>query len=312
MVSVGERYKAVVARRTLNMHRTLLFVGVVALNAACSSSPNTPAADAASDALLAIDAPRTPDAAPVVGSGGSGGITCTSTATVAGRRLCVASAGGAEFRFIEPPAASGPLRLVVYTHGDGARAYASDSAIKALLPWADAHHALTVAVLAPNKCAWWRVPSQTDCSPTATPVSDDAGVNADALKAVLDLFRAKYNVALTQNYFYGASGGSIFLTKSFLRKFGDVYPGAYALNCGGETPALAFAWNNADAALRSVTKLYFTYGDMDFLKPDIELAIPFFMNAGFPIDQKVIVNAEHCGFDAHGRAVEVFATYTGN
>lgn len=296
----------------LATHRSLFFVGFVSLLGACSSSPNAPGADAAVDGPKAGDAPASVDAAPVVGSGGSGGITCTSTATVAGRRLCVASAGGAEFRFIEPPAAPGPMRLVVYTHGDGARAYASDSAIKALLPWADAHHGLTIAVLAPNKCAWWQVPSQTDCSTTATPVSDDAGVNADALKAVLDLFRAKYNVALTQNYFYGASGGSIFLTKSFLRKFGDVYPGAYALNCGGERTALPFTWNNADAALRGVTKLYFTYGDMDFLKPDIELAIPFFMTAGFPTDQKIIANAQHCAFDAHGRAVEVFTTYTGN
>ncbi len=53
---------------------------------------------------------------------------------------------------------------------------------------------------------------------------------------------------------------------------------------------------------------------MDFLKPDIELAIPFFMTAGFPTDQKVIANAQHCAFDAHGRAVEVFfmISYNGN
>lgn len=263
------------------------------------------------------DAGTTPtaDAAPPVAtSGGQGGISCASTRTTAGRTVCVNSAGGSEFRFIEPTQAAtsnDPFDLVVYVHGDGARAYTSDGALKALLPWSDAHHALTLAVLAPNGCAWWQKPTQTNCTEGVTPDPDTAGVNADTLKTVLDSFRAHYNVRLARTFFYGASGGSIFLTDSFFRRFGDGYPGAYALNCGGTKPALAFAWDIKNATLRGGTKMFFTYGDLDFLKADIETAIPFFKTSGFPVDTKVIPGAEHCAFDAHGRAVEVFSAYLG-
>jgi hypothetical protein len=245
------------------------------------------------------------------GTGGMGGIVCESTRTVSGRSVCVANAMGSEFRLVQSAKPVGPQRLVVYVHGDGARAYENDGAIKALLPWSDAHQALTVAVRSPNKCAWWQKASQTDCSASAPSVPDAMGANADVLKAVLDLVRTRYDVALGPTFFYGSSGGSIFLSYSFLRRFGHVYPGAYALNCGASKPSAPFAWDTQDRMLRDPTKLYFTYGDMDFLKPDIEKAIPFFQMAGFSVDQKVIPNADHCAFDGHARAQEVFSAYLG-
>lgn len=261
-----------------------------------ASSPIDPIADASPDAVSRV-------------SGGSGGIACASTRNASGRTVCVSSAGGSEFRFVAPPSGTTSLGLLVYVHGDGARAYASDGALKALLPWADAHNAIAVAVLAPNACAWWQKPSQVNCSEGAAPDPDTTGVNADALKAVLDTFRARYDVVLDQTFFYGASGGSIFLTQSFLRRYGDAYPGAYALNCGGAKPTLPFTWDAGEASRRGSTKLFFTYGDKDFLKSEIEIAVPFFQATGFPIDTRIVPNAEHCAFDAHGRAVEVFDAY---
>lgn len=256
--------------------------------------------------------PEAEAAAPSISSSrGSGGIPCTSERKVDGRRVCVASAGGSEFRFVAPAEGAAPSSLVVYVHGDGARAYASDSALRVLAPWAEAHHGLAVAVLSPNGCAWWQKASQTNCAEGAVPDPDSTGQNADALKAVLDTFRQRYDIVTSRAYFYGASGGSIFLTSSFLRRFGNLYPGAYALNCGGTAPGLAFAWNADDPTMRASTKLYFTYGDKDFLKSEIELAIPFFRSTGFRVDTQVIPNAEHCAFDAHGRAVSVFDAFVG-
>lgn len=277
---------------------------------ACSSSG---AAATDSDAGAPERDAAALDAAPAAppSSGGKGGLDCASTRTLGDRKVCVASAGGSEFRVIEPAAGPGPLRLAVYLHGDGARAYVNDGAMRALLPWADAHHALVVAVLAPNACAWWQKATQTDCSDTATADPDVAGANADALKAVLDQVRSRFDVRLDASFFYGASGGSVFLSKSFLRRFGSVYPGAYALNCGGEKADLPFAWDANDPKARGSSKLFFTYGDLDFLKPDIERAIPFYEGLGFPIDRQIIPGAEHCAFDAHGRAVAVFGAFLG-
>lgn len=243
-------------------------------------------------------------------SHGAGGLTCSSSGRLpAGRSYCLATIGGAETKLAAPSAGTGPLKLALYLHGDGAGAYKSDSAMKALLPWADANHALVVSVLSPNRCAWWQLPTQTDCSETAAPQEDAEGVNADALKAVIDAIRAAYDVTNGPVFYYGSSGGSIFLTRSFLRRFGDQYPGAFALNCGGTKADRDFGWNVADAAKRATTRLFYTYGDQDYLKTEIETAIPFYEGLGFPSDTKIVPGAEHCAFDGHARAVEVWNQY---
>lgn len=238
---------------------------------------------------------------------GTGGIACASQEDAGGgRKVCVVTLGGTEVKFVEPSGGSGTLKIGAYLHGDGAAAHKSNSAIKALLPWADKHHVLVVSVLSPNRCAWWQDPTQTDCSASATPVPDTEGKNADTFKSVLDALRGAYDVSLGNAYYYGSSGGSIFLTASFVRRFGDGYPGIYALNCGGEKPKKSFSWDTSDVGKRAGTKLFFTYGDKDELKKDIEVAIPFFSGLGFPTDTKIVVDAGHCEFDGHGRAAEIF------
>lgn len=260
------------------------------------------------DAQNPGDADASDGAVPGPGSTkGTGGITCTSREDLGnGRSACVTTILGSEIKLVEPQGGTGPLKLGAYLHGDGAAAHKSNSAIKALLPWADKNHALVVSVLSPNKCAWWQAPTQTDCSASATPVADADGLNADDFKGVLDKIRSAYDVTLGNAYYYGSSGGSVFLTLHFFRKYGDGFPGIYALNCGGEKPMKPIGWDTADAAKRAGTKLFFTYGDQDFLKPDIEVAIPYFGGLGFPTDTKVIAGAGHCEFDGHGRAAEIF------
>jgi hypothetical protein len=284
--------------------------------AACSSDAAIPAQgmDAGTSALDSAVAPAqdaaamTTDSGPVIPSSkGSGGLSCASKGQLGGgRTYCTSNIGGSEVKLAEPVAGAGPLRplrLVAYLHGDGAGAHKNDSAMKALLPFADAHHAIVISVLSPNKCAWWQAPSQTNCN--ATPVPDDAGVNGETFRDVLEAVRAGYDVSNDVAYYYGSSGGSIFLSITFLPKYGDKYPGIYAFNCGGDAPSRKLPWAS-DAMKRAGTKLFFTYGDQDFLKMDIEQAIPFFRGLGFPVDQKVIPGATHCAFDGHGRAAEIF------
>ena len=303
---------------------TLVSAGVVLVGStmACSSDTAAPGntADAAvgqesdssapePDGGAVVDGSADANVVPSGSSKGSGKLTCASTGSLGGgRTYCVTTLGGSELKLAEPVAAEGPLRLVFYVHGDGAAAYKSDSAMKALMPFADQRHALVVSVLSPNKCAWWQVASQTDCSATATPVPDTEGLNADTFRQIVDAIRAGFDVSNDVVFYYGSSGGSIFLTSAFMRRFGNLYPGIYALNCGGEKPGKAMAWDATLPSERKGTKLFFTYGDQDFLKPDIEKAIPFFQGLGFPVDTKIVAGAQHCAFDAHGRAVEVFSS----
>lgn len=312
------------------MSRSLAALFLVPAFLACSGSTpgdtpdaGTPEEDAATPTEDASAPPAPADGAVVADGGdaavvalgstkGSGGISCTSRGSLGGTRtFCNATIGGTDVKLAEPEGGSGPYKIVAYLHGDGAAAHNSGSAMRALLPWADKHHAIVLSVLSPNKCAWWQAPTQTDCSASATPVADTDGLNADSFKGVLDAVRSGYDVTLGNAFYYGSSGGSVFLTVSFFRKFGDTFPGIYALACGGEKPAKPVAWDTTDASKRAGTKLFFTYGDQDFLKGDIEVAIPYFSGLGFPTDTKVIAGAGHCEFDGHGRSVEIFEATVG-
>jgi hypothetical protein len=165
-------------------------------------------------------------------------------------------------------------------------------------------------VVAPNGCAWWQKPTH-DCA-SAVEEPDTTGENAVAFEAVLAEIRARYDINLDPTFYYGSSGGTIFLAGSFIPRYGNVYPGAFAMNCGGTAQNKAdFTWNPDDAAARGSTKLWFTYGDQDFLEDDAHTSAVFYAGLGFPVDEKIIADATHCAFDGHGRAKEVWSEYLG-
>jgi hypothetical protein len=248
-----------------------------------------------------------PDAGPT-SSGGAGGLSCDETGDVGnGRSYCQAHLGTVDVRFIEPAGGSGPLRLGLYLHGDGAAASESGSALRVLTSWADAHHALIAAVLAPNGCAWWQAPSH-DCGSSSVEV-DTGHENAAALDEALRALRAAYDIYDAPVFYYGSSGGSIFLTASFIPRYGDQYPGAFSLACGGEPPwDGSLAWDPSDPR---GSKLYFTYNENEMLRDDIESTISYYEGIGFPVDADVVPAGDwdHCAFDAHGRAAEVWTAY---
>lgn len=208
------------------------------------------------------------------------------------------------------------MKLAVYVHGDGAAAHNNNGAMEVLLPWLDAHNAMMVSVRAPNGCAWWLRPGY-EC-PTSRDASVDADVerdlthaNATALDAVFKKLRAAYDIGNGPVFYYGSSGGSVFLTNSFFPRFGDVYPGAFALNCGGEKPvAGASTWDASDAAQRGPTKFWFTYTSGDDLVPTIRAAKSYYDGLGVPSAERVTAGA-HCAFDGHGRAGEVWSEFLG-
>ncbi|MDP3278934.1 MAG: hypothetical protein Q8Q09_27325 [Deltaproteobacteria bacterium] len=253
-----------------------------------------------------------------VGSGGAGGITCQSVqmATQNGvtYRICVATIEGIELKLIAPNADADPAPwwLALYLHGDGARAHDNNTAPRLQAPWTSTHRALYVSARAPNRCAWWLRPGYTACDGTVAPGDiDTTGENARAFATVISTLRARYNVRTDATLFAGSSGGSFFLTASFLPMFGATLRGAFALGCGAHAPwSNSLAWNGRDAALRGPTSLYFTYGDQDEFLADIRGGIGFYRTEGFLIDERVLAGLGHCAFDHIGRAVEVWQQYS--
>lgn len=251
-------------------------------------------------------------------SRGDGGITCVNSAPFDnGHYACLATVNGTSFKITTPLGGSGPYLLGIYLHGDGAGAYNSNSAVRRMVPLADAKHVLQIAVLAPNRCSWWQAPTaQFDgsCMNVGAPVTDSNGLNAHALAEVIDAVRAAYDVRDDLYLYYAASGGSIFLTRRFIPVYGESYPGGMSINCGGEMPDdTDFAWATSDPVARGSTKLFFTYGDMDSLAADSHATATGYAAKGFVVDEKILPGVGHCGpgFDAHGRALEVWTEVLG-
>jgi hypothetical protein len=265
-----------------------------------------PGADAAVDAP-AGEADAGPDVAPDAAepsSGGVGGLACARRDALGdGHTACVVKVGSTELKVVEPAGGAGPLVLALYLHGDGAGAHKSGSALKTMAPWLDAAHGLGVSVLAPNGCSWWQTPAH-DCAGSASD-PDRAADNAKALSGALEALARAYDLRADKTYYYGSSGGSIFLTEQWLPLEGGRHPGVFALMCGGEATARAFAWDTSTTPRRS--RFGFTYGDQDFLKKDIEGAVRALREKGLEVSEKVIPGAAHCAFDAHGEAVSVWA-----
>jgi hypothetical protein len=173
-----------------------------------------------------------------------------------------------------------------------------------MLAWTDAKHGLGISALAPNGCAWWQSPTH-DCSSSSSD-PDSGAANAKALAAALAEVFAAYDVRTDWLDYYGSSGGSIFLSEEWIPLHGGSHPGVFALMCGGALPGHAFAWDTADAPLRDRSALHFTYGDQDFLAPDITNAIASFKAKQFSVTEKVIAGAAHCAFDAHSEAIRLW------
>jgi hypothetical protein len=279
-----------------------------------------PSADAAISATdSAVTDATLPASDGSVGTGGSGGLPCASTATVdvsgTSYRVCVARVGEVELKIVAPPmdANPAPLRLAVYLHGDGARAHTGNTTVRLQAPWAAANRAVYVSALAPNRCAWWLRPSFTACNGMPTDADiDRGGENVRALTAAIDALSRGFNLDLRSIYFGGSSGGAFFLTASWIPAVGDRVTGAYALVCGAHAPWTGMlGWDGTSAALRGRSRLSFTYGAQDEFLTDITGGVEFYRAAGFALDERVLPNTTHCAFDHIGRVAEVWTGFGG-
>ncbi|MFT5355461.1 MAG: putative esterase [Polyangiales bacterium] len=259
--------------------------------------------DAGTDAVVRMDAGP-------ANSGGSGGLVCERTGTVNSLSYCVITIDGVELKIIEPEDTTGPMDLAIYLHGDGARAYEGDTALRIQAPWTRPRRTLYVAARAPNTCAWWLRPEYTACDGTGTAANIDRdGANADALVSVIRALQAAYDLNYDPILFSGSSGGAVFLTGSFLPLYGDEFHGAFALGCGGFAPYTDFVWETTRDNQGS-TYLYFTYGDADVFRGDIEGGIAAYEALDFGMDVELREGGvEHCAFDHIGWVTEVWESY---
>ena len=295
------------------MHRHLWPVLLVLCASACSHDPHPPnsppdenSPDAGEQTDGGLPNGGTKGGPNLSSSHGSGKLTCESTGTVTNGSTtytyCVTTIAGAQLKIIEPQdTSSGPLKLALYLHGDGARAYDGDTAPRLQAPWTFTHRTLYVAARAPNHCAWWTKATLTTCLDDAPPEDRDLeGKNAEVFVQIITALRGGWDILDEPILFGGSSGGSVFLTASFLPKYGSQYHGIYALSCGGEPPWSGHLdWDSTNTTLRGPA-------------PQCSAAIGRDVGAHFfPLDEKIIPNSQHCGFDHIGRVTEIWGLATG-
>ncbi|WP_224250115.1 hypothetical protein [Hyalangium gracile] len=310
------------------MRRFLWTALLVLCASACSEDPKPPPTDMPDAGELpdgGLPDGGLPDAGTDGGttptsSHGSGKVPCESTGTVANATTtytyCVTTVAGSQLKIIEPQDTTPgqPLRLAIYLHGDGARTHDNNTAPRIQAPWTFTHRTLYVSARAPNKCAWWTKPTITTCVDDSGPEARDLeGLNAEVFVQVLNALRGGWDLLDEPILFGGSSGGAVFLTASFLPKYGHQYRGVYALGCGGEASwSGKLDWDSTQPALRGPTKLVYTYGDLDPYLADIQGSVSFFGARFFPVEETIVPNAAHCQFDHVGRVTEVWGQATGN
>lgn len=216
--------------------------------------------------------------------------------------ICVTQIAGIEVKIHMPTKNSPTKHLALFFHGDTANGYLEDWGYEGLAQWSEKRGIALAALLAPNRCSWWR-PS-TDCVKNLF----DTGANADIASRAIASLRSKLGVR-GQNLYVGYSGGSTFLTSQFIPRYGSRFPGAYALNCGGYQPILSL-----DRSVSvSRTKLTFAYGDNDFMFTSgyISRAVRAYQAKGMVVDTQVFSGRAHCDgkVDWNGQTTRIWSSF---
>jgi len=220
---------------------------------------------------------------PVKSSGGSGGGTGMLELPFTD------STGLASSYKINAPTDAGQkvFGLHIHLHGDGGGGY-QDFPNKELR-----NDLIGVTIKAPNTNLQW---GRAQGRPHALYVNDL--IQKELLK--------KYPINLDRIFFSTVSGGSYFLTGSFLPEFGQLYQSAAFVMCGGEAPRVAFT----DPKVLGKFRIHFevTAGERQDIQTSVQASINTYKSAatsaGIPADQQIKLQTStiqgaggHCVFD---------------
>jgi hypothetical protein len=235
------------------------------------------------------------------GSGGTGdgpGIPCTEPFEAADSDLegCIADVSGITMKFFPLAPGKAVKRVAVYLHGDTAQdwqgwyQYLGDT-----VQWCQARDILVVAPLSPV--------AYDDDPPEDRSYGAAQGEDAEKVGKALEDFLDAYSTPHQNLLYWTLSGGSWFVTSSFLPLMGARLPGAYALSCGASEFWYDYEWS-IDGPARDQNKLLFNYGTEDFLKPGEEASAEKYETDGFSVTVKTYPGAEHCDHPIHEPTIE--------
>jgi hypothetical protein len=234
-------------------------------------------------------------------SGGSGdgpGIPCTEPfeAEFSDLKGCIADVSGITMKFFPLAPGKAVKRVAVFLHGDTAQDWQGwYPFLGDTVEWCLARDILVVAPLSP--VAYDDDPPEDRSYGAAQ--GEDAEKVVKAIEDFLDAYKTPHHNLL----YWTLSGGSWFVTSSFLPLMGARLPGIYALSCGASEFWYDYEWS-IDGPARDQNKLLFNYGTEDFLKPGEEASAEKYETDGFSVTVKTYPGAEHCDHPIHEPTIE--------
>ncbi|RYZ55451.1 MAG: hypothetical protein EOP07_14185 [Proteobacteria bacterium] len=218
------------------------------------------------------------------------GISCSSSAVIAKtKKICEATVQGIKVKFV--PLAEGVKvsRLAFYLHGDTAADWKNPFVVAPFVEWAASKQILLVM---PLSTARYEDDKEGDQSYGAAQPED-----AEKLAKLVGEFVAAYKTPSDNLLYFGTSGGPWFMASSYIPVVGGRYPGLFALSCGASTFWQKALWSYKDSSIRSKIKIFFNYGDKDFLLSGEEKSYAYYETQGFVVSKKVYPGATHCNHD---------------
>lgn len=226
---------------------------------------------------------------------------------VTGRPMCRATIEGIQTEWVMPQDSDTVEHIGFYFHGDGGQYKMASLARHA--DWGADKGLLLILMTSPvsdrdrpdidfNNLVgprWWLVEEE----------------HVQAVGRVIDGFLAQHPaVDPRRMLYYSASGGSQFMTQSFVTMLGHRFGGLMAITCGGGRPrSTSWRWEHDGNPLKADILLRFHYGSEDFLADQIERNMMTYRDLGFDVEGTRIEGAHHCGGDTQGFSMEQWQSY---
>ena len=216
---------------------------------------------------------------------GDAALPCDTAFDYKGFAGCESVIEGLSVKFFPLPEGTHVERLAIYFHGDTGNGWFGNWGFdEDILTWAQARNILVLGVLSPatyddDTIAWGAAQVE----------------HANAVAPVFETFLETYAPSEAVSLYWGVSGGSWFLTASYIASVGHRVPGIFVANCGGAGNSWGWAWDpSTETELRDSMAVYFNYGTLDFLAAKSAASLVDFTSRGFTTDELVHQGAEHC------------------
>lgn len=205
-----------------------------------------------------------------------------------------------------------PYGLLIYLHGDNYNELRGGYFQGRMAQLGQRYNLLPIAVYSPDLnrqsgSQWW----------------GGNGRHADFLHDLLQKRVGQdYNVDFSKVYLYGMSGGSQFVTKYFIPRYGEFYAGGVAPMCGGNSSEQYEPVRRPDIVKNNFRFFFYTHGK-DFLYSAVRKTVAYFQRLGFSVQYESPPTApsnrsgnegrrNHCYKTGNDKMEEILASWLGN